>query len=488
MADTMADEIHLNKSSRRPKVWRLAQVRSVAAILVVPLVCVLLTSLVVLTRLEQNEKTRQESVARVAATWLADRLALTDTEERISILKAAEEKLGVRIGLFTADGDAQYESGLAMLGKEVLHTVFSGKRRIVTIANKKYFIASYPLRSQSKRVNVVVAYPFLSADWSILGQLGRFLLVALVLVLAMSVLGLSVGLDYRSMLKNAICKLNAAIYIIEQRPQRHAASYAEVGDLSEAIGRLSDQYEAEVALFEDALDEVETLDESRKDLLSAVSLELREPLDAVIDLAQELLSGKHGPLTDSQSEDVRIVSKAGSRLREMVEEILDFSSLLTSKISFDPSAVDLAEVARDVYEAGRGQIGKKRIEIKFEIKDDKPVLVNGNRQRLWQVATNLVGNAIKFTDSGEVVIGVFRKDGRAHLEVRDTGVGISSLELMSIFDAYKQVGGKPNRKKGTGLGLAICKRLVDLHRGRISITSAVGEGSKFTVILPEVEK
>jgi signal transduction histidine kinase len=111
-------------------------------------------------------------------------------------------------------------------------------------------------------------------------------------------------------------------------------------------------------------------------------------------------------------------------------------------------------------------------------------LVRGSRQRLWQVMTNLVSNAIKFTNEGEVALRLgCTRHGTALIEVSDTGVGIPTDSLDDVFDPFKQPGDKSKRVKGYGLGLAICKRLVELHKGEIRVSSVEGQGSCFTVTL-----
>ena len=162
--------------------------------------------------------------------------------------------------------------------------------------------------------------------------------------------------------------------------------------------------------------------------------------------------------------------------------------MLEDGLNLDFERVDMAELATDVIEVARGGIGKKPLTLELNARPDERAFVRGNRQRLWQAITNLVSNAIKFTESGGVNVRVSRQeDGSVMLVVEDTGVGIASLDQATVFDTFRQLGGRTGRKRGSGLGLAICKRLIELHDGKIRVSSVIGKGTKFTVILPGVE-
>jgi len=219
-----------------------------------------------------------------------------------------------------------------------------------------------------------------------------------------------------------------------------------------------------------------------------VTVELYRPLNELVTLSERLLAGEDGELKGAQKEDVQIILKAAARLREMVNEILDLSSLLEDDLNLDFERVDMTELATDVIEVARGGIGKKSLSLEMDAKSDERAFVRGNRQRLWQAITNLVSNAVKFTESGGVNVSVSRReDGSVILIVEDTGVGIASLDQATVFDTFRQLGGRTGRKRGTGLGLAICKRLIELHGGKVRVSSVIGKGTKFTVILPGAE-
>jgi signal transduction histidine kinase len=308
--------------------------------------------------------------------------------------------------------------------------------------------------------------------------------LAALLAVATGLVGLAAGAELGAELRGVTTALSAAL---KRRPRKAApvpaSRISQLAAISAAAERLEWRFASEMALYEDALAEVETMDGHRTDLLTAVASELYGPLDRVVTLSGRLQSGEVGPIDAAKAEDARIVHNAGVRLREMVNEILDLSSLISRDVALEMEIVDLAEIAREVVETGRGQIGTKKLTIKLDAPTE-PVPVSGHRQRLWQIVMNLVTNAIKFTDLGTVAVKVSAHNGGGRLEVVDTGVGIASSDQASVFDTFKQIAMKPGRARGAGLGLAICKRLVELHRGRIVVSSIVGQGTRFTVTLP----
>jgi signal transduction histidine kinase len=311
--------------------------------------------------------------------------------------------------------------------------------------------------------------------------------LAALLVVAAGLVGHAAGAHLGADLRGVVSSVGGSL---RRRPRGAApppaSRIAELQSIAAALDGLERRFAAEMALYEDALAEVETMDGQRTDLLTAVAGELYGPIDRVVTLSGRLQSGGAGPIDDAKAEDARIVHNAGVRLREMINEILDLSSLISQDVALKMEILDLVEIAREVVETGRGQIGKKKLTIRLEVPPE-PVRIAGHRQRLWQIVMNLVTNAIKFTDIGSVVVKVSACAGGGRLEVVDTGVGIASPDQASVFDTFKQLGMKPGRARGAGLGLAICKRLVELHRGRIVVSSIVGQGTRFAVTLPPPE-
>ena len=458
--------------------------------MIVPIICVAMVFCVVLARLNGINGSLEEGKARVASAWLSDRVAVVGDEERPKLLERAAGKMGLLTGLFGTHGDALAPTPLEKVPSDTLRRALAGEILEATLSGEVYRLASTSLRPPLSRMNVVVAVRKEGLAAIRPEPLIRLAVAALVLMLAAVVFGMCFGLDYRTELGEIVSRLNAVVMDPDGADHSPAIqpSVSELVELSHAVGRLKEKLDSEMGQYLSARKEVDSLEGKRDNLLSAVTVELYRPLNELVTLSERLLAGEDGELKGAQKEDVQIILKAAARLREMVNEILDLSSLLEDDLNLDFERVDMTELATDVIEVARGGIGKKSLSLEMDAKSDERAFVRGNRQRLWQAITNLVSNAVKFTESGGVNVSVSRReDGSVILIVEDTGVGIASLDQATVFDTFRQLGGRTGRKRGTGLGLAICKRLIELHGGKVRVSSVIGKGTKFTVILPGAE-
>ena len=164
--------------------------------------------------------------------------------------------------------------------------------------------------------------------------------------------------------------------------------------------------------------------------------------------------------------------------------MLDLSKIEAGQLALDLADYSLQDVAQTVYSAVEPLAADKKLAFKAEVPPDLPP-GRGDERRLTQVLLNLVGNAIKFTDAGEVVIKAGASNGVVQVSVRDTGPGISAADQAKLFQEFQQADNSITRKKGgTGLGLAISKRIIEMHGGQIWVESQVGQGSTFFVTLP----
>jgi len=179
-----------------------------------------------------------------------------------------------------------------------------------------------------------------------------------------------------------------------------------------------------------------------------------------------------------------MVKGSASHLLELINDILDISKIESGRIQvFDEAfKVDLLLVM--AVSSLRPFAEKKGLRLKHNIEKDLPKLYSDKR-RLEQVLINLINNAIKFTEEGEIIVNCYRKDNFLHIDVIDTGVGISEKDLKTIFETFRQIDAGLDRvKEGSGLGLAISKKLVELLGGTISVVSEPGAGSTFSIVLP----
>ena len=230
---------------------------------------------------------------------------------------------------------------------------------------------------------------------------------------------------------------------------------------------------------------LERMDQLKDEFLANTSHELRTPLNGIIGIAESMIDGATGQLSDRQIANLSMVVSSARRLSSLVNDILDFSKLKNQDIKLQRKPVDFRQIAGLVLTLSRHLLAGKPLELKNEILEDLPA-VDGDENRLQQIMYNLVGNAIKFTESGSVTVSaIVLKDGLVEVTVSDTGIGIPPDKFTDIFQAFEQVDASISREYGgTGLGLSLTKQLVELHGGTIRVESELGKGSRFIFTLP----
>ena len=225
----------------------------------------------------------------------------------------------------------------------------------------------------------------------------------------------------------------------------------------------------------------------KSDFVANVSHELRTPMNGVLGMTSLLLASDLLPEQREQAETIR---QSGEALLTLVNEILDFAKVEAGKIEFEQKAFSVQACVDEVTALLSTVARRGRVNLIGYVAPESPSTLVGDMPRLRQVLINLVGNALKFTDEGEVLVRAStapRRDGRhdLHVEVVDSGIGISPGALEVLFQPFQQGDNSATRRHGgTGLGLAICKRLVELMGGTIGVTSTVGEGSSFHFAVP----
>ncbi|MBB6270141.1 signal transduction histidine kinase/CheY-like chemotaxis protein [Pedobacter cryoconitis] len=221
---------------------------------------------------------------------------------------------------------------------------------------------------------------------------------------------------------------------------------------------------------------------------TSISHEMRTPLNAILGATEQL---KTTPLNPEQGAMANLLETSSSMLLSAVNEILDFSRLETGKLSLSKTPFLYKSILHEIVAATAVLANQKGLKLILNQKDAPDLSITGDPYRLKQIMVNLIANAIKFTDKGEVVVKVTTKHTETGhilllIEVSDTGIGISEKELPLIFDEFSQVinNKRMDWQKGSGLGLPICKKLVDLHHGKITVNSTLGKGSTFYLELP----
>lgn len=234
-----------------------------------------------------------------------------------------------------------------------------------------------------------------------------------------------------------------------------------------------------------ALEDLRKSNRYKDEFLSVISHELRTPLGLILAYAASLEDGIAGELSEPQREMVSKILESSDRMMELVSNLLDMSLMAAGKLRVQFRDEDYAPLVEQAIEAVRPLAEEKAITVDTELNVPEPVSLD--EQRTVQVLTNLVQNALKFTDAGgKVVVRAFLRDGQVVTEVSDTGIGISLDDMPRLFKQFKQLDMSATRDVGGfGLGLSLAKAIVEAHGGTIGARSVLGEGSTFWFAMPE---
>ncbi|KAA0230069.1 response regulator [candidate division KSB1 bacterium] len=244
----------------------------------------------------------------------------------------------------------------------------------------------------------------------------------------------------------------------------------------------------ELARERQVSDRLRRVDKLKDEFLANTSHELRTPLNGIIGITESLLDGVTGKLPEKTQINLSLVIASGKRLASLVDDLLDFSRLKRQDLQLQRQPIDLRVLAEVVLKFSEPLLAGKKLALQNDIPADLPP-IEGDENRLQQILHNLIGNAIKFTESGSVRVFAEQQNGMVAVSIRDTGIGIPADKFESIFESFEQVDASIAREYGgTGLGLTITKQLVELHGGKIWVESEIGKGSIFTFTLPVSEE
>ena len=224
--------------------------------------------------------------------------------------------------------------------------------------------------------------------------------------------------------------------------------------------------------------------EQKENFMNMVSHELRTPLGAIKESVSLLQETKIGPIDEKQKELIEIAKRNLDRLARLIDHVLDLQKIDVGRMKLDLNKHDMNKIIEEVQRAMISLAAKKGLKLALKL-DDKLPHVKFDRDKVIQVLTNLVNNAIKFTEKGAITIISSRGNNFIKVSVRDTGPGIASNDILKLFQRFLQLNRAPG---GTGLGLAISKEIIELHRGKIGAESEIGKGAIFHFILPVEER
>jgi len=264
----------------------------------------------------------------------------------------------------------------------------------------------------------------------------------------------------------------------------------ELGQVANAFDRMArelevsfNELEAQTIEAVMAREQAERSDRVKSQFLASVSHELRTPLNAVLNFTQFVSSGMMGEVNDRQVEALNKVYNSGAHLLDLINDVLDISKIEANSLQlFVEENVNLSKEMNVVIDSAESTLKGKPVRLNVDIPQDLP-LITGDRQRIRQIMLNLVGNACKFTDEGDVTLKLAHVGDDIVFTISDTGPGIAPEDQDGIYDPFLQ-GHAGLRHGGTGLGLPICKRLIEAHGGNIRFETEPGKGTSFYVALP----
>jgi signal transduction histidine kinase len=230
--------------------------------------------------------------------------------------------------------------------------------------------------------------------------------------------------------------------------------------------------------------ELEIANKHKSEFLANMSHELRTPLNAILGYSELIIDSIYGEVPEKIREVLERVEKNGRHLLSLINDVLDLSKIEAGRLTLSLNNYSMQDIIQTVFASVEALAMEKKLDLKMIVPNDL-ISGKGDGQRIAQVILNLLGNAIKFTDQGEVRVEVGLSNESFLVSVSDTGPGLSETDQAKIFEEFQQADGSSTRKKGgTGLGLSISKKIIEMHGGKIGVESTFGTGSKFWFTLP----
>ncbi|OUR94040.1 hypothetical protein A9Q81_14990 [Gammaproteobacteria bacterium 42_54_T18] len=316
---------------------------------------------------------------------------------------------------------------------------------------------------------------------------GLFLQMSLLVALATILSTVAIFAAIRRLVNKPLNQLMDGVEKISSGDLTHRVqvrSKNELGELASEFNLMSDKLAKKSDELQSKIEALKEMDKLKDSFLANTSHELRTPLNGIIGIADSMIDGATGDVSEVQLVNLSMIVSSGRRLSSLVDDILDFSKMRHHDLQLMLAPVDIKTITNIVLTLSKTLVKKKDLKLIEVIENDLP-LVEADENRLQQILYNLVGNALKFTNSGYVSISAYLVGEKMEVSVTDSGIGIPLNMQKNIFDSFSQAEESISREYGgTGLGLAVTKQLVELHGGEIWIKSTPGIGSAFFFTLP----
>jgi signal transduction histidine kinase len=454
-------------------------------VVVVGLAVALGIGLVGVDQLSRSGDDHAGARAELLAATVAARLAALPEARRLEATQLAARRSAAELVVVTPQGEIIHDYTLGAPDVESLRKMLATGRGVaeMRMGRARYAVRPIGLPTDPAAARLVVLVPEPRA-----AQGANALVIALT-ALAVLLLGVAAVVAYavsRDVTRDVDFVTDRVRTMAQVRTEPTGElipprAMDEVGVLTATFNKLVGRFAKGEKAYREDLARASAADRERAAFLAAISHELRSPLNAILGFADILMEEVDGPLSPSAREEVEQIRGSGAHLLTLINDILELSALESGQLRLSRSRADVYALANEVVKEARGLVGDKPLVVRVE---GEPVVARVDARRVRQILGNLVNNAIKFTQRGEVVVRVQREGMQVAISVRDTGPGISEQDRALIFQEYKQARSERLRRRGTGLGLAITRRLVMLHHGSIHVESELGRGSTFKVLLP----
>lgn len=264
----------------------------------------------------------------------------------------------------------------------------------------------------------------------------------------------------------------------------HTGTIDEVGQLATAFNTMAIAIEQREVSLQAAREHAERANQVKSMFLASVSHELRTPLNAIINLTKFVGLGMYGPVNEEQKDILDKVEARSKHLLNLINDVLDISKIESGSLElFVENDVNVSEIVASAVETAQSLLPGKPVVIYCEIEPNLPTLT-ADAQRIQQIILNLLSNACKFTEKGEIRVSACTQNGEIIISIADSGAGIAPENHELIFEAFRQTKEGLRKGEGTGLGLPISRRLAEAHYGRVWVESSLGKGAAFYVALP----